>query len=77
MSTLHERIYISRKEIDLYYSDMGRTIDLLIKEAANNKEAIIKLLGELIPEYHNPVYQTQTPAKVIPMSSRDMKSASR
>jgi len=66
-STLHERIFISRKEIDSNYLDIASNIDTLIKETANHKEAIIKLLVELIPEYHNPDYQKQTPGKVIPM----------
>jgi len=66
-STIHERIFISRKEIDSNYVDIAHTIDSLIRETASNKEAIIKLLVELIPEYHHPDYQKQIQAKVIPM----------
>ena len=66
-ATLHERIFISRKEIDSNYLDIASTIDSLIKETANNREAIIRLLVELIPEYHNPDHQKPTPGKVIPM----------
>lgn len=71
-ATLHERIFISRKEIDTNYLDIAKAIESLIKETANNKESIIKLLVELIPEYHNPDHQKQTPGKVIPMRAAQL-----
>lgn len=71
-ATVHERIFISRKEIDSNYLDIAKAIESLIKETANNKEAIIKLLVELIPEYHNPGHQKQTPGKVIPMRAAQL-----
>ncbi len=71
-ATRHERIFISRKEIDQGYLDMDQNIEAWIKETASNKEAIMRLLANLIPEYQNPEYQKSTSAKVVPIKAVHM-----
>lgn len=66
-STRHERIFISRKEIDQSYLDIDKNIEGWIKETSNNRETTIRFLVNLIPEYENEHYQKSIPAKVVPI----------
>jgi len=53
-STLHERIFISKKELDNVYTGIHNDIYALFMKAAPDKIAIIDLLASLIPEYKKP-----------------------
>ncbi len=64
-STYNERIYISHKEIDQEYVDINANIEGWVRETYNNREAILRLIANLIPEYRNSEYQKNRPAKVI------------
>jgi FlaA1/EpsC-like NDP-sugar epimerase len=55
-STPHERIFISRKEMDDNYIGLSQNIPAWIQNAFSDKNAIINLISGLIPEYRKPEY---------------------
>jgi FlaA1/EpsC-like NDP-sugar epimerase len=50
-STKHERIFISRKEMDEDYINIGKTIMTVYKTGFTNSTEVIDLIAGLIPEY--------------------------
>ncbi|HWQ75597.1 MAG TPA: nucleoside-diphosphate sugar epimerase/dehydratase [Syntrophomonas sp.] len=53
-ATKHQRIFISKKDIDDKYINVGRTMQTFAKSGMSNKEDIIKLISLLLPEYQIP-----------------------
>ncbi len=68
-ATRHERIFISRREIEEAYLDIDKNIEIWIKETADTREAVIRLLTKIIPEYLNAEFPKTSPVKVIPMKA--------
>ncbi|MFA7078776.1 MAG: polysaccharide biosynthesis protein, partial [Syntrophomonas sp.] len=68
VATCHERIFISKKELDQIYSGINNSIYTRFMNAAPDNEAIINLIAGLIPEYQKPQHSTisQMKAKAGP-----------
>ncbi|MDD4172312.1 MAG: nucleoside-diphosphate sugar epimerase/dehydratase, partial [Syntrophomonas sp.] len=68
-ATRHERIFISKKELDQIYSGINNSIYTRFMNAAPDNEAIINLIAGLIPEYQKPQHSTisQMKAKAGPV----------
>lgn len=56
MSTSHERIFISNKEMDDNYIGIHKRLTEMIKKAGSEKNAIIDLISNKVPEFQNPDY---------------------
>ena len=69
VATCHERIFISKKELDQIYSGINNSIYTRFMNAAPDNEAIINLIAGLIPEYQKPQHSTisQMKAKAGPV----------
>ena len=52
ISTIHERIFISRKELDSNYTGINESIYDLFKSTDPENSELIKLIASIIPEYH-------------------------
>lgn len=63
-ATRHERIFISRKEMDEGYAGINKNIEDWVRDKYSNRDALIDLFADLIPEYHKPE-KKDTAAKVI------------
>lgn len=63
-ATLHERIFISPQELDESYAGINKDIRKLIENVASDREAIIKLIARLIPEYITPAV-SRPPAEIL------------
>jgi FlaA1/EpsC-like NDP-sugar epimerase len=79
-STLHERIYISKKELDHTYTGINNNIYTLFMNAAPDQIAIINLIASLIPEYKKPEQQaipgTKPPAAAVVYLQEALKQSS-
>jgi FlaA1/EpsC-like NDP-sugar epimerase len=53
-ATQHQRIFISKKEIDEKYINVGKTLQNFAKGGMHSKEEIIQLIATLLPEYQVP-----------------------
>lgn len=53
-ATQHERIFISKKDIDEKYINVGKTLQNFAKGGMHSKEEIIQLIATLLPEYQVP-----------------------
>lgn len=53
-STKHKRIYISKKEIDDAYINIGKTILAFAKNGMHTRKEVIELISSLLPEYQIP-----------------------
>jgi len=53
-ATQHQRIFISQKEIDEKYINVGKTLQNFAKSGMHSKEEIIQLIATLLPEYQVP-----------------------
>ena len=53
-ATKHQRIYISTKDIDEKYINVGKTLQNFAKGGMHSKEEIIQLIATLLPEYQVP-----------------------
>ena len=77
-ATRHERIFISKKELDNSYTGINKTIHTLVENAIQEKSAVINLIASLIPEYHKSEYlqlfelPAQT-AQVVYIEKRNQK----
>lgn len=60
-ATLHERIFISRKEMDLAYAGINKKIPLLIQKVGSDRGAILNLIARIVPEYTKPDYILPAP----------------
>jgi len=60
-STLHERIFISRKEMDLAYAGINKKIPLLIQKVGSDRGAILNMIARIVPEYTKPDYILPAP----------------
>jgi FlaA1/EpsC-like NDP-sugar epimerase len=50
-STLHERIFISKKEMDADYFDISKSLGLILKKPIRERSEVLKLIMRLVPEY--------------------------
>jgi len=50
-STKHERIFISRKEMDDNYVDISKSLGLLLKKPLKERGKVLDLIMTLVPEY--------------------------
>ncbi|MEA4924840.1 MAG: nucleoside-diphosphate sugar epimerase/dehydratase [Syntrophomonadaceae bacterium] len=55
-STSHERIFISNKEVNDHYIGIHKKLTEMIKNAGSEKNAIIDLISNKVPEFQNPNY---------------------
>jgi FlaA1/EpsC-like NDP-sugar epimerase len=55
LSTKHERIFISQKQLDEKYEGILNTINILNQNPISTRKEVIKLVANLVPEYHKPV----------------------
>jgi len=62
-ATVHERIFISKKELDEAYTGINNNIYSLFMNAAPDPSAIINLIASLIPEYHKPEPPSESPTQ--------------
>jgi FlaA1/EpsC-like NDP-sugar epimerase len=53
-STKHQRIFISKKEIDDKYINVGKTLQTFAKNGIHSKMEFIQLIANLLPEYQAP-----------------------
>ncbi len=53
-STKHQRIFISRKEIDEAYINVGKTIQAFARSGMHSRNEVIELIASLLPEYQVP-----------------------
>lgn len=53
-ATKHERIFISQKDIDEKYINVGKTLQNFAKSGMHSKIEIIQLIATLLPEYQVP-----------------------
>lgn len=51
VSTRHERIFISKQELDDNTLDICKSLHLLLKRSFNTRTEIIKFIKEIVPEY--------------------------
>lgn len=51
-TTMHRRIFISKKDLDLGYQDIASTVELIKKLDVKNREAAIQMVSSLLPEFH-------------------------
>ncbi len=68
-ATKHERIFISKKEMDSNYTGINKNIEEWVREKNSNRDEIVKLFAELIPEYQGPQGYDPTNTKVIPIKA--------
>jgi len=65
-STRHERIFISKKELDEGYAGINKNIYGWFMNAAPEKKAILNLISNVIPEYQKPEYPPVSDLKAPP-----------
>ncbi len=53
-STKHQRIFISRKDIDDVYINVGKTLQTFAKTGSHSRKEIIELISSMLPEYQVP-----------------------
>ncbi|NLB52927.1 MAG: polysaccharide biosynthesis protein [Syntrophomonadaceae bacterium] len=53
-ATRRERIMVSQRELDVKYFGISKQLVQLIKDAGNNRDAILDLISYMVPEYHRP-----------------------
>jgi FlaA1/EpsC-like NDP-sugar epimerase len=53
-STKHQRIFISKNEIDDKYINVGKTLQTFAKNGIHSKMEFIQLIANLLPEYQAP-----------------------
>jgi FlaA1/EpsC-like NDP-sugar epimerase len=63
-ATRHERIFISKKELDENYLEINKKIYNLCMNAGSERSAIINLLASLLPEYQKSDYQSASELKI-------------
>jgi len=68
-ATKHERIFISKKEMDSNYTGINKHIEEWVREKNSNRDEIVKLFAELIPEYQGQQGSDPTNTKVIPIKA--------
>jgi FlaA1/EpsC-like NDP-sugar epimerase len=51
-STKHERIFISKKEMDNNYMGISKSLSLLLKKPLKDPAKVLELIMTIIPEYH-------------------------
>jgi FlaA1/EpsC-like NDP-sugar epimerase len=53
-ATKHQRIFISKKDIDEKYINVGKTLQNFAKNGTHSKTEIIQLIATILPEYQVP-----------------------
>ncbi len=63
-ATMHDRIYISNKEQDLYFSSIETIETLFAKNAFINRNDVVELIGQVLPEYRTSKREAQVRIEV-------------
>lgn len=50
-STKHERIFISKKEMDDGYRDISKSLGMILKKPIRERSEVLKLIMRIVPEY--------------------------
>lgn len=50
-ATMHRRIFISKRDLDLGYQDIAHTVELIKKLDLKNREDAIQMVSRLLPEF--------------------------
>jgi FlaA1/EpsC-like NDP-sugar epimerase len=50
-ATAHERIFISKKELDEKYIDLSKTISAMLARSIRGPQEVVKMVKELVPEF--------------------------
>ena len=58
-ATKHERIFISKKEMDDAYLNINKTIITFVKTGLHNRAEVLELIIKLLPEYQQGEKQGQ------------------
>ena len=74
-ATRHERIFISKKELDESYAGINKNIYAWFMNAAPEKNAILNLISSVIPEYQKPEYPQVSDLKAPPAAVVYMQEA--
>lgn len=51
VSTCHERIFISRKELDNRYVDLTKSMGLLLRSSLKDKAEVLRIIMQFVPEF--------------------------
>jgi len=68
-STRHERIFISRKDVDEDYAGINQNIEQWVREYYYNRDAIVALFNTWIPEYRKNDRAESTSSKIVPIKA--------
>jgi len=63
-ATMHDRIYISNKEQDLYFSSIETIETLFAKNAFINRNDVVELISQVLPEYRTTKREAQVRSEV-------------
>ncbi len=74
-ATRHQRIFISKKELDDSYAGINKNIYGWFMDAAPEKNAILNLISSVIPEYQKPEYPHVADLKAPPAAVVYMQEA--
>jgi FlaA1/EpsC-like NDP-sugar epimerase len=67
-ATMHDRIYISNKEQDLYFSSIETIETLFAKNAFINRNDVVELISQVLPEYQTTKKEAQVKSNLNPQS---------
>ncbi|NMC26870.1 MAG: polysaccharide biosynthesis protein, partial [Syntrophomonadaceae bacterium] len=68
-STRHERIFISRIEVDEDYAGINQNIEQWVREYYYNRDAIVALFNKWIPEYKKSDRSESNSSKIVPIKA--------
>ncbi len=51
LSSKHERIYISNKDLDANYLDISKSVKLLISKPVRERNEVLRIILDIVPEY--------------------------
>jgi hypothetical protein len=64
-STRHERIFISRKEIDDDCLDISKSLGLILKKPIKERSEVLKLIMRMVPEYRGTAGEQERDEMVV------------
>ena len=64
-STRHERIFISRKEMDDDYLDISKSLGLILKKPIKERSEVLKLIMRMVPEYRGTAGEQERDEMVV------------
>lgn len=57
-ATSHERIFVSRNELDNRYVDLTKSMGLLLRSSLKDKSEVLKIIMEFVPEFQGTGFET-------------------